>query len=52
MSKIIRCDKCGKIYENRDKEIVLKAQIRLFPTGYDLCDECYEELQKWLKEKK
>lgn len=54
MAKANKCDRCGKFYEDLDKrqcEIVIFAN-KYVPISYDLCDECYLELEKWLVEKK
>lgn len=54
MAKANKCDRCGKFHEDSGKkqcEIVIFAN-KYVPTSYDLCDECYLELEKWLVEKK
>ena len=40
-----------RIWAKKQCEIVIFAN-KYVPTSYDLCDECYLELAKWLVEKK
>lgn len=57
MSRVIKCDRCGKIYEKNsnhwvyDKVNDIVHGLRLLGTGiarepeYDLCDSCIEDLR-------
>lgn len=62
MQKIIyTCDRCGKKYDGRNEcrsrhiyrvYKIVPSIIRLFcdeNIQLDLCDECIEELDKWMK---
>ena len=49
-----KCDRCNKLFE---RACVPDITIRHYYHGYgedrlDLCQECQQELEKWLKEKK
>ena len=59
----LKCDRCGKTYEvTSDRHHVIRKYnlvrclFKFFRTGntceykgdVDLCDECYEDLEKWL----
>jgi hypothetical protein len=56
------CDKCGKIIKNKDKYIELNSeawqdggtiwQDELWLTNIHLCENCAQELIKWLGRKK
>ena len=58
MADVKKCDRCGGIYSNAEKEFKnngrLLTHIELWEYGdcriarYDLCDECCEKLYKFL----
>lgn len=54
------CDRCGKVYGNSNTTIIVPTdkypdvgRISLYThnggNAVDLCDECAEELRKWLE---
>lgn len=50
MSRIFRCDRCGKPYDKRpsdDKPRVLDPKNGN-RTPLDLCTECIDQLESWL----
>lgn len=61
--KVCKCDRCGRIFEpvfqdkyfySRVMQIGLETFDLVEPEGeiedtYDLCDECYADLQRWIK---
>lgn len=63
MARARKCDRCGKLYEtyntkNDEKKIngLMTLNIdddrRYYSHGImDLCPECMEEFQRWIKEK-
>lgn len=61
MSKALKCDRCGRLYEvydgiaiyeggNKYNEISLKRYWNTVSREYDLCPECMKSLFEWLKE--
>lgn len=62
MARARKCDRCGILYENYDGEVVHKKLkfnsivLRDMDSnddyftrdGYDLCQPCSNELEKWL----
>lgn len=52
MSTIIRCDKCGKKCDVKNNySIEFFEDNYKFTKVYAICDECYEELEKLVKNK-
>lgn len=60
MAKACKCDRCGKFYQDHIKENGGKfidcnfvKGVRIFTNfafkDYDLCDECIDELYKFMK---
>ena len=61
MSKALKCDRCGKLYEiydgiaineggNKYNEMSLQRPWNPISREYDLCPECMKSLFEWLKE--
>lgn len=61
LSRVIQCDRCGKIYEKNERYqtrdnvaggvisgISTITEVGLRDESYDLCDECIGELLEWL----
>ena len=58
--KLLKCDRCGKIYERYDRKAIIcidevtknGRNIELTPQSCakDLCRKCTEELMNWFKQ--
>lgn len=44
------CDRCGKEIESLDSVFIEVIDIN--PNLFHLCKDCYDELNRWLKESK
>lgn len=52
MSKVYKCNRCGKYYDEYCADIsVNQNAIIKVSTDYDLCENCFEELQEFLNYK-
>lgn len=60
MSVAVKCDKCGKYFDVRDKDGKKVKRIKITredislepfdcPHYYDLCPECDDEFTKWME---
>lgn len=46
---VLKCDRCGKTgYTNHDRQSI---EILRYRVHTDLCDECYDFLNIWLRKK-
>lgn len=48
--RILKCDRCGKVYYKNDDrwDGPLNFKVTWNYNVIDLCDDCYEKLQKWV----
>lgn len=55
MARVTKCDRCGKIFENRANDtahviVFVGALDRAFDASpVDLCDTCHDEVLEFLK---
>lgn len=51
MSKAFKCDRCGDLYEPYEAipNQFYITQRSFNATAWDLCENCSQELQKWMK---
>lgn len=49
MSRVLMCDRCGKIVKEKDERCFLRSSDGFGQEDFDLCKECADELRKWLK---
>lgn len=47
--KMVRCDRCGALYEQEQATIRKVRQGVALYNVYDLCTACEEEFDEWLK---
>lgn len=49
--KIFKCDRCGKNYRKNSDiwELPLTFRVTWNYKEIDLCDDCFEKLQKWIE---
>lgn len=62
MAKAMKCDRCGKLYERNSTDRSIKGcrvtGMDIVTTGnctynhYDLCDECIDDVYKFIESKK
>ena len=51
----VKCDRCGKLYENPEYTQDITVSKYIHPYGnnqYDLCPECQKKLEEFLKGEK
>lgn len=50
--ELIRCDRCGRMYDRRRTTISTweNIDIGFAQLKFDICDECNKELEKWVNE--
>ena len=46
MSKAFCCDRCGKLYQEQGKTVIITEAAVL--NSYDLCPDCGKELSSWI----
>lgn len=52
MARIALCDRCGALIKDYDIKQISFARDPIRITVYDVCDKCYDELEKYMKTKK
>lgn len=45
MSKAYCCDRCGKLYQEQGKTVIITERVL---NSYDLCPDCGKELSSWI----
>ena len=50
MSRVYKCDRCGKYYNKFFRRIAISAPETVIPDEYDLCETCYKDLKKFFEE--
>ena len=45
MSKAFCCDRCGKLYQEQGKTVIIAERVL---NSYDLCPDCGKELSSWI----
>lgn len=45
MSKAFCCDRCGKLYQEQGKTVIIPERVL---NSYDLCPDCGKELSSWI----
>lgn len=45
MSKAYCCDRCGKLYQEKGKSVIISERVL---NSYDLCPDCGKELSSWI----
>lgn len=53
--EVIRCDRCGKIYEYKGKirkvktwSVLALNNVSVDKAGFDLCEECHTGFKNWI----
>lgn len=46
MSKAYCCDRCGKLYKEQGKTVIITERSL---NSYDLCPDCGKEISSWIK---
>lgn len=55
MSKLLRCDRCGKTYDEKQGKIIMYFRNKFWTPEkdkdkFDICKECTDSLNKWFDE--